>query len=82
MVMFVYCRHIYRSANVMDLHLSSTLDFGGTMLLISYSFLCVFLLCVFTLCVPYFDVHDDFRIENDVRFVFTSSCWYEGSCLI
>ena len=40
MVIFVYCRHIYRSANIMDLQLSSTPVFGGTMLLISYSFLC------------------------------------------
>ena len=60
----------------MDWHLSSTPVFSGTMLLISYSFLCVFLLCVFTLCVPYFDVRVDFRIENDVRFIFTSNCWY------
>jgi hypothetical protein len=37
-------------------------------------------LCVFTFWVSCYDY--DFRIKNDVRFVFTSSCLWEGSCLI
>jgi hypothetical protein len=46
---------------------------------------CVVLLCVFTFWVPCCDVHYDFRNNNKthhVRFSFTFSCWYEGSCLI
>jgi hypothetical protein len=35
---------------------------------------CVALSCPFTFRVPCCDVRYDFRIKNDVRFVFTSSC--------
>ena len=39
---------------------------------------CLILLCVFTFWVPCCDVRYDFRIKNDVRFVFTSSCFVWG----
>ena len=45
-----------------------------------FCFFVVVLLFVFTFWVTC-DVRYDFRIKNDVRFVFTSSCLYEGSCL-
>jgi len=47
----------------------------GSVLLLILVF-CVVLLCVFTFLVPCCDV------RCDVWFVFTSSCLYEGSCLI
>jgi hypothetical protein len=53
----------------------------GSVLLILFLF-CVVLLCVSNFWVPCYDVRYDFRINNDVRSVFTSSCLLEGSCLI
>jgi hypothetical protein len=44
---------------------------------------CVVLLCVFTFWVPCCDIRYDFSIKrNNVRFIFTSSCLYDGSYLI
>ena len=39
------------------------------------------LLFVFTFTILYCEVRCNFLIKNDVRFVFTSSCLYDGWCL-
>ena len=57
-------------------HLSSPPVLVGSVLLIFLAF-CVVLLYVFTFWVWRWFPH-----KNYVRFVFTSSCLYEGSCLI
>ena len=61
-------------------HLSSSPGFFVGSVLLIFLVFCVVLLCVFTFWVPCCDVR--FRIKNYVRFVFTSSCLYDGSCLI
>jgi hypothetical protein len=56
-------------------------DFYRTWLCVANLFSCLLmLLCVFTFRVLW--CHLRFQHTNDIRFVFTSSCLYEGPCLI
>ena len=62
-------------------HLSSPRCFGRVRDVHLFSF-CVVLLCVFTFWVPCLWCPSQFPHGSGGRFVFASSCWWEGTCLV
>ena len=55
--------------------------FGGVCVAHLFSFLCCLTMCLYILSsVLWYPLW--FPHKNDVRFIFTSSCLFEGSCLI